>query len=52
VKVGYKLISLMFVLSGILSLLSGYRIFGGLMIIASQLELILDKLDEISERKR
>ena len=51
-KAGYMLISSMFVLSGILSLLSGYRIFGGLMIIASQLVLILGMLDEISERRR
>ena len=51
-KAGYIILSSGFVISSVLAFVTGDRIFGGLMIIASQLVLILGMLDEISERRR
>jgi len=49
-KVGYIILSSAFAIMAMVALGLGERVFGGLMIIASQLILILDTLEETSEK--
>ena len=49
-KVGYIILSSAFAIIAMVALGLGERVFGGLMIIASQLILILDTLEETSEK--
>ena len=49
-KVGYIILSSAFAIIAIVALGLGETVFGGLMIIASQLILILDTLEETSEK--
>ena len=49
-KVGYIILSSAFAIIAIVALGLGETVFGGLMIITSQLILILDTLEETSEK--